>query len=254
VSIQTAFQATFDFFGEVPVVTDVSPADLSGDAGLLPIREFDDRIGWTKLFAQALDDPRYPDLIDHSFLEMTRSRIYGIIADYIDQNDHDTLRHDPIFKIIAGRSPEDKDLASQPTLSRFENAINIPSLKRLQDLFLDQFVASFAVPPGHLTLDLDAVDDPAHGAQQLVLFHGYFDQYQYFPNFITCAENEQFVMLALRHGSAPAAFAADSDLEGVAKRETGRRCCRVPQTCGRRTASRCALARRHRSRLHRPVK
>jgi hypothetical protein len=218
VSIQTAFQATFDFFGEVPVVTDVSPADLSGDAGLLPIREFDDRIGWTKLFAQALDDPRYPDLIDHSFLEMTRSRIYGIIADYIDQNDHDTLRHDPIFKIIAGRSPEDKDLASQPTLSRFENAINIPSLKRLQDLFLDQFVASFAAPPGHLTLDLDAVDDPAHGAQQLVLFHGYFDQYQYFPNFITCAENEQFVMLALRHGSAPAAFAADSDLEGVAKR------------------------------------
>jgi hypothetical protein len=149
---------------------------------------------------------------------MARSRIYGILADYVDQNDHDTLRYDPVFKLIAGRSPDGDDLASQPTLSRFENAIDIPSLFRLQDLFVDQFIASFAAPPRHLTLDLDAVDDPTHGAQQLTLFHGYFDQYQYFPNFITCADNDQFVLLALRHGSAPAAFAADSDLEYLVTR------------------------------------
>ena len=220
-SIQAVFQGTFDFFGPLPVVVEVSQAPLSGDAGLLPIREFDERIGWTKLFAEALRDCRAPELIGHSFLEMSRSRIYGILADYVDQNDHDTLRFDPIFKLIAGRLPNDDpktDLASQPTLSRFENAIDIPSLKRLQDLFIDQFIASFATPPRHLTLDLDAVDDPAHGEQQLALFHGYFDQHQYFPNFITCADNEQFVMLALRHGSAPAAFAADSDLEYLVTR------------------------------------
>ena len=217
-SIQTAFQAAFDFFDELPVIVEVSDKQLSGDAGLLPIREFDERIGWTKLFADALEDGRVANLVDHSFLEMSRSRIYGILADYVDQNDHDTLRHDPIFKLIAGRSPNDDDLASQPTLSRFENGINIQSLFRLETLFIDQFIASFATPPKHLTLDIDAVDDPAHGAQQLVLFHGHFDQHQYFPNFITCADNQQFVQLALRHGSAPAAFATDSDLRTVVTR------------------------------------
>ena len=74
---------------------------------------------------QALDDPRDPDLIDHSFLEMVRCRVFGILAGYEDQNDHDTLRTDPVFKLIADRSPDDPDLASQPTLSRFENQINI---------------------------------------------------------------------------------------------------------------------------------
>lgn len=212
-SIHPVCQGTFDFFPQAPVVVEVSDAPLTSDAGLLPVRQFDERIGWTERFAQALRDGRTPGLIHHSFPEMARARIYGILADYLDQNDHDTLRHDPLFKLLAGRPPDGEPLASQPTLSRFENAIDIPSLWRLQDLFIDEFIASFAKPPRHLTLDLDAVDDPAHGAQQLVLFHGYFDQHQYFPHFITCADHEQFVLLALRHGSAPAAFAADSDLE-----------------------------------------
>jgi hypothetical protein len=218
VSIQPVHQGTFDFFGDLPVVVEVSDAPLTCDAGLLPIREFDQKIGWTRRFAQQLRDPRVPARIDHAFLEMTQARVYGILADYVDQNDHDTLRSDPLFKLLAGRAPDGPDLASQPTLSRFENAVDIPSLKGLADLFLDAFVESFAEAPKHLTLDMDAVDDPAHGQQQLALFHGFFDQYQYFPNFITCAENQQFLLLALRHGSAHAALAADSDLETVVTR------------------------------------
>src|SRR4029453_4915872 len=143
-------------------------------------RRFDQRIGLTQSFADALDDPRHPGLTEHTFLEMVRSRVYGILAGYADQNDHDTLRADPVFKLLADRSPDDADLASQPTLSRFENAISISSLKRLRDVLLDQFIASFAEPPTSLTFDLDAVDDPTHGHQQLSLFHGYFDQYHYF--------------------------------------------------------------------------
>lgn len=100
-------------------------------------------------------------------MEMVRSRVYGILAGYENQYDHDTLRADPVFKIVANRSPNESDLASQPTLSRFENAISIQSLKRLSDVFIDQFIASFDMPPRHLTFDLDAVDDPAHGHQQL---------------------------------------------------------------------------------------
>src|ERR1051325_9912370 len=115
-SIQPAWQRTFDFF-DLPVVIEPSRATLSSDAGLLPLRDFDQRIGLTQAFAAALDDPRDPELIDHTFPEMVRSRIYGILADYEDQNDHDTLRTDPVFKLVAGRTPDGPDLASQPTLS-----------------------------------------------------------------------------------------------------------------------------------------
>lgn len=110
------------------------------------------------------------------------------------------------------------DLASQPTLSRFENAIDIPSLKRLRDLLIDQFIASFARPPRRLTFDLDAFDDPAHGAQQLVLFHGYFEHYQYFPLVFTSADTDQVVMVGLRHGTAHAALGADDDLAYLVRR------------------------------------
>jgi hypothetical protein len=123
-----------------------------------------------------------------------------------------------VFKLLAGRRPTDAALASQPTLSRFENAVGIPALKRLRDVLIDQFLASFDQPPRQLTFDLDAVDDPAHGQQQLVLFHGYFDQYQYFPSFITCADNDQFVVLSLRPGAVPAALGADDDLDYLVTR------------------------------------
>jgi ABC-type amino acid transport substrate-binding protein len=216
-SIHPAWQQTFDFFSR-PVVIAPSQATLTSDAGLLPFRAFDDQIGLTQAFAEALDDPRDPDLTEHTFLEMVRSRVYGILADYEDQNDHDTLRTDPVFKLVAGRSPDGADLASQPTLSRFENAISIKSLKRLRDVFIDQFIASFEAPPRRLTLDLDAVDDPAHGHQQLTFWHGYYDQNQYLPLVITCADNDQFVMLALRPGNVHAALGADTDLEYLVTR------------------------------------
>src|SRR5215510_4896057 len=210
-SIPPGWPQVLDFFG-TPLVIEPSPGQLSGDAGLLPIRQFDERVGLTRAFAEALDDPRDPDLTEHGFLEMVRSRVYGILAGYEDQNDHDTLRKDPVFKLLADRSPEDDDLASQPTLSRFENAISIQSLKRLRDVFLNQFIASFDTPPRHLTFDLDAVDDPARGQQQLTFWHGHYDQNQYLPLVITCADNDQFVMLSLRPGNVHAALGADDDL------------------------------------------
>jgi hypothetical protein len=119
-SIPLARPQVLDFFG-APLVIEPSAGQLSSDAGLLPIRQFDQRIGLTRAFTEALDDPRDPDLTQHTVLEMVRSRVYGILADYEDQNDHDTLRTDPVFKLVADRSPDDNDLASPPTLSRFES-------------------------------------------------------------------------------------------------------------------------------------
>lgn len=217
-SLQPAPLFDLDFFAPKPIQIELSDAPLTSDAGLLLLRQFDDRIGLTAQFAAALNDPRHPELIEHSFLEMVRMRVFGILAGYEDQNDHDTLRADPAFKLIANRSPNDAHLASQPTLSRFENQIDIASLKKLRDVLIDQFIASFAEPPLTLTIDLDAVDDETHGAQQLTLFHGYYEQYQYLPLVITCAENDAIVMISLRHGTATASLGADDDLAYLVRR------------------------------------
>src|SRR3990172_10733980 len=100
---QTAFRLTLDFLTSKPVVVEPSANQVSSDAGLLPFRQLDERIGLTRQFAEALSDRRNVGYIDHSFLEMTRMRVYGILADYADQNDHDVLRSDPIFKLLCHR-------------------------------------------------------------------------------------------------------------------------------------------------------
>jgi hypothetical protein len=215
---QGAWQETFAFYAPIPIVVELVDAFLSTDAGLLPIRQLDEALGLTEQFAAALIDPRTGNALTHSYLEMTRARVYGILAGYEDQNDHDALRSDAVFKLIAGRSPEDGDLASQPTLSRFENAIGPKSLFRLQDVLIDQFIASFDEPPRQLTLDVDTFDDATYGEQQLTFFHGYYDQYQYQPRVITCAENDQVVMAALLFGTASPALGLVDDLEDLVSR------------------------------------
>ncbi len=213
-----SFQVNFDFFTSLPVVVEPSLAQLSSDGGLLPIRQLDEKLGLTHQFAEALVDPRVPGYVDHTLLEMTRMRIYGILADYEDQNDHDVLKSDPIFKLICNRLIKDPDLASQPTLSRFENSIDVGSFFRLQDVLIDQFIASFDKPPSQLTFDMDPFDDPTHGEQQLTFFHGYYDQYQYLPRAVTCADNDLVAMVCLLYGSAHAALGAQDDLNFLVTR------------------------------------
>lgn len=215
---QSAFPLRFDFGTSKSVVVEPSAAQLSSDAGLLPFRQLDEQLGLTQGFAACLTDRRHAVSVTHTFLEMVRMRAYGILADYADQNDHDTLRSDPIFKLICGRSIHDDELASQPTLSRFENAIDTGSFLKLRDWLIEQFIASFDKPPTRLTLDVDPFDDPTHGQQQLTFFHGYYGQYQYLPRVITCAENDLVVDLCLLYGSAHPALAADADLQYVIAR------------------------------------
>ena len=211
-SLQSVSDLSLDFLPSRSVDFELSEAPLSSDAGLLLIREFDERIGFLARFADALKDLRDPTFRRHSVLTMVQQRVYGILADYEDQNDHDTLRSDPVFKLLAGRLPEGDDLASQPTLSRFENAVTIADLWRLRDVLVDDFIQSFPEPPLRITLDVDAFDDPAHGKQQLTLFHGYYEQYQYLPISFTCAENDLTVLVGLRHGTCAAYLGADDDV------------------------------------------
>ena len=215
-SIQTVGQVVFDFLGSLPVRVEVAEEQLSSDAGLLPLRQFDERLGWTESFAAQIQDNRQGSL--HTVVEMVRQRVFGILAGYEDQNDHDTLRSDGVFKLVAGRSPDGRDLASQPTLSRLENAVTASDLLRMEAWYLERFVSSFSEPPAELTLDIDVFDDPTHGQQQLTFFHGYYEQYQYLVRVITCAENDLVVFPVLLHGTAHAALGVVPDLQRVVAR------------------------------------
>lgn len=225
-SLQRVSGLSFDFGGLKPVELEMSEAPLTSDAGLLPVRQLDERLRFTEQLAAALVDERDPSGVRHSRLAMVRQRLYGVLAGYEDQNDHDTLRHDPVFQLICDRVPDkglqptkgSAALASQPTLSRFENSIRIADLWRLRDVLVDQFVQSFDSPPARITLDLDAFDDPCHGQQQLVMFHGYYEQYQYLPIAITCAENDMVVLVGLRFGTCAAFLGADDDLRYLTQR------------------------------------
>src|SRR5450755_3260794 len=104
---QSATIFAFHFYEPLPIQVEESDAPLTSDAGLLPLRQFNERIGLTAQFVAVLDDPRDPELTEHTFLQMVRSRVFGILASYEDQNDHDALRTDPVFKLLADRSPED---------------------------------------------------------------------------------------------------------------------------------------------------
>ncbi len=215
--LQGVWSEGLDFLPQKRVVAENSAGRLSSDAGLLVVREFDQKRQFTESFAACLNEGRRDP--EHSLLSMVRQRIYGILAGYEDQNDHDTLRHDPIFQLVCDRVPGDgEETASQPTLSRFENAITISALNELREWMVKQFLDSFQTPPTRLLFDLDGFDDPAHGEQQLTLFDGYRKQNQYFPLIITNAETGLVVMIALRHGTAHAALGADDDLEFLVQR------------------------------------
>ena len=214
-SLHDVWQLAFDFLPKKPVCEEPVDENLSTDAGLLIFRQWDEQQQLTEGFARQLDDQRRDP--DHSILEMVRSRLFGILAGYEDQNDHDALRSDAIFKLLADRLPEDDDLASQPTLSRFENSVTPKSLMRLEDWFIERFVNSFDQPPREVTLDIDVFDDPTHGAQQLTLFHGYYKQYQYLVRPITCAENDAVVLPVLLYGTADVALGLGEDVQRIVR-------------------------------------
>jgi hypothetical protein len=132
-------------------------------------------------------DPREPAKITHDLRTLLVQRIFGIALGYEDLNDHQTLRDDPLFAILAGQRPDpDQPLASPSTLCRFENAVTRESLARLSAVFVEQFVASYDRPPKEIVLDFDATEDPVHGRQEGRFFHGYYDCYCFLPLYVFC--------------------------------------------------------------------
>jgi hypothetical protein len=165
-----------------PVVLDFEGGSLTSDAGILLLREVEQQLGLVKDLTAVINDPRDARYVKHTLMELMMQRIGQISSGYEDANDCNTLRDDPIFKMLAGRLPEsDPALASQPTMSRFENSISRTYLFRLARVFVDKFIASYNVPPKVIVLDFDDTEDKVYGGQQLAMFNNYFKDYCLMP-------------------------------------------------------------------------
>ncbi len=143
---------------------------LSSDAGVLVLREVEQRLGVAERLAGCIADPRAQAQVVHGLADMIRFRMLMIAAGYEDGNDASSLRSDPAFKLAQGALPSGPDLASQPTISRLENLPDRRSLLRMGQALVDLYCASFREVPKSIVLDIDDTFDAVHGGQQLRLF------------------------------------------------------------------------------------
>ncbi len=212
-------QMIFPFYKHKILTVNFDGGDISSDGGLLYLRQVDDNLGITERMAMALDDHRDQRYTTHELHDLIRQRVYQIIAGYEDCNDASTLRHDPVLKLSCDRQLEPTDdLASQPTLSRLENCVRTSELYRLSETLLELFFSDHPKAPREILLDIDTTDDPAHGAQQLALFNGFYDQHMYHPLLIYAGNSGHLLAAVLRPGNAGASRSAVAILRRLTER------------------------------------
>ncbi|HZM84712.1 MAG TPA: IS1380 family transposase [Candidatus Limnocylindrales bacterium] len=221
-------QVTFrgDGFAK-PVVARFDQPDASTDGGLLLVKALDTQLGLTERLAACLNDAREPGKVVHETIELVQQRIFGLCAGYADCNDAARLVHDPIHKLMVGRDPlTGLGLASQPTLSRFENAVSARELHALMHVLADTVIAQQRRRrhgrATRITIDLDPTDDPTHGQQEFAFFNGHYDTWCYLPVVATVTFNDepaQFAVAAvLRPGTAPASLGARGILRALLRK------------------------------------
>lgn len=196
-------QLNFSFYKHKSVRADFSGGQITSDAGLLPLRAWDEQHRYSARLAGCLRDHRDAERVDHPLSEIVRYRLYSIVAGYEDCNDAQLLRHDPIFQILADRQLQ-QPLGSQPTLSRWENAVSGRELVHISRFLLDSFVSLYrgqVKRRGQIVLDLDSTDDPTYGQQQLSLFNGHYGQRMYHPLLLWAHDFGALLAARLRRGN-----------------------------------------------------
>ncbi len=147
---------------------------ISSEGGVLLLAGADKRLGLVDTLAAIISDYRDQTQVTHTMSDILRARILAIACGYPDADDLDDLRKDPAFKLACGRLPESgDDLASQPTMSRWENAPDLRTLIQLSYAMVDLWCGSYRRPPKAITLDIDDTADTVHGHQQLALFNAH---------------------------------------------------------------------------------
>ena len=190
----------FKAFSGKKIEVDFKGGKTSSDAGLLLLGEAEKKIGLFQKIADVIPDRRHPGYVKHEVKQLLAQRVLQIAAGYEDTNDSNFLRHDPILKIAC---ESEKTLASQPTMSRFENALSRSTLYRMAEALLEIFIASYDQTPEGIILDFDDTGDRTYGHQQLSLFNTYHDGYCYMPMHIYEGKSGKLITTILRPGKRP---------------------------------------------------
>ena len=213
-SEQTVQTVLFPALFDKPLVATFDTPHQSSDGGAILLKAIDDALGLTARLATSIPEWRQAGKIEHDLPTLIRQRCFGLACGYADANDAAALRADPIHKLLVGRDPvTGPALASQPTLSRFENGITPRDVYRLTQTLADVVIASHQARLGskrvrRITIDLDPTDDPTHGQQELTFFNGHYGTWCYLPVVGTLTFNgertQHLITAILRPGNAHA--------------------------------------------------
>ncbi len=189
----------------------------SSDGGALLLKAIDTRLGLSQRLTACVDDPRQPGKVRHAMLDLLRQRIYAIACGYPDGNDAARLAQDPIHKLMLERDPiSGERLASQPTLSRFENTPRRADLYRMTDALAEVVIGHhrrrLRGKVARITVDMDPTDDPTHGQQEFAFYNAHYGNWCYLPVVVKLTFGEEaephVVGVVLRPGNAPATAGA----------------------------------------------
>jgi hypothetical protein len=200
----TSATLRFEGLSGLPLEAAFDAGRLTSDGGLPWLAEADRELGLCEALAAEVPEWRRGP-VRHTLATLVRQRVYQIACGYEDQDDADTLRADPLLKLACGRLPEGgADLASQPTLSRLENAADRGACYRLARALAGVYLRERerGGVPERILLDLDGTDDPAHGDQEGVRYHGYYRQHMYHPLLIFDGDTDHLIAAVLRPGNA----------------------------------------------------
>jgi hypothetical protein len=211
----------FEACGSREIVARFDGGTISSDGGAFLLRQTDRRLNLLPRLAECFLDDRNQDLIEHSILEMLSQRIYGLALGYEDVNDHEQLRKDPVFGILAGREELDEPLAGKSTLNRMELGAGTKDRYKkitfwkdaVDEVLVKVFIESYETAPAEIILDVDTTDLPLHGKQEGRFFHGYYDNYCYLPLYIFC--EEQVLCARLREANHDAAFGSLQEIQRI---------------------------------------
>jgi hypothetical protein len=217
--IQSGF--AFEACGKREIVARFDGGTISSDGGAFLLRQTDQRLHLLPRLAECFLDGRNPEQVEHSLLEMLSQRIYGLALGYEDLNDHEQLRKDPVFGILAGRQELGEPLAGKSTLNRMELGAGTKDRYKkitfwkdaIDELLVKVFVESYAQAPAQIILDVDTTDLPLHGNQEGRFFHGYYGNYCYLPLYIFCGEH--VLCARLREANHDAAFGSLAEIRRI---------------------------------------
>src|ERR1700692_767352 len=216
-------QSSFEFeaSGRREIVARFDGGTISSDGGSLLLRQTDKRLNLLPRLAACFLDGRNQDQVENSILEMLSQRIYGLALGYEDLNDHEQLRKDPVFGVLAGREELDEPLAGKSTLNRMELGAGAKDRYKkitfwkdaLDELLVKVFIESHDNAPAEIILDVDTTDLPLHGKQEGRFFHGYYDNYCYLPLYIFCGDH--VLCARLREANHDASFGCPGEIRRI---------------------------------------